>query len=526
MNSPLKHILVVGGGTAGWLTAAVLAAGHDSRLPSGVQVTLIESPDVSTIGVGEGTWPSMRDTLRKIGVSERDFIRECSASFKQGSKFVGWRSGQDEEFYYHPFSLPQGYLHANLVPYWQAEHPDLPFAAAFSSQAALCELGKAPKQPETPEFAAVTNYAYHLDAGKFADFLQAHCTKKLGVRHVLDHVAGVNAAADGDIASLATRNTGDIPADLFIDCTGVTSLLLGKHYEVPLISQRDILFNDRAIAMQVPYASPDDPIASATVATARSAGWIWDIGLPTRRGIGYVYSSDHESDDQAEQTLRQYVDADVRSISPVDIPARRLRFDPGYRREFWHRNCVAVGMSAGFIEPLEASAIALVELSAAMIRDELPANRQVMDTVARRFNQRFRYRWERVIEFLKLHYVLTERTDSSYWTDHCREEGVPDRLVELLELWRFQPPSRHDFTQTEEIFPSASYQYVLYGMGFNTEPRATSSQRDSFEMAQRYFRDNQVQLEKQVNGLTDNRALNDHMARSTRRRVSTSRTFA
>ena len=272
MNSPLKKILVVGGGTAGWLTAAVLAAGHNARLDSGVQITLIESPDVATIGVGEGTWPSMRDTLRKIGVSERDFIRECSASFKQGSKFVGWRTGADEEFYYHPFSLPQGYLQANLVPYWQSEHGDMSFAAAFSTQEALCQLARAPKQPATPDFAAVANYAYHLDAGKFATFLQKHCTQQLGVRHVLDHVEGVNASADGDIASLSTRASGDIAADLFIDCTGVASLLLGKHFGVPFISKKDVLFNDRAIAMQVPYAQGNDTISSATIATARDAG--------------------------------------------------------------------------------------------------------------------------------------------------------------------------------------------------------------------------------------------------------------
>jgi len=512
VSKPLKDILVVGGGTAGWLTAAVLAAGHNARLESGVRVTLIESPDVSTIGVGEGTWPSMRDTLSRIGVSEGDFIRECSASFKQGSKFVGWRTGNDAEFYYHPFSLPQGYLHANLVPYWQAEHANISFASSFCSQEALCQLGKAPKQAETPDFAAVVNYAYHLDAGKFATFLQQHCTQKLGVRHVFDHVAGVNSAENGDIASLSTRANGDMQADLFIDCTGAASLLLGKHYGVPLVSQKQVLFNDRAIAMQVPYARDNDPISSATVATARSAGWIWDIGLPTRRGIGYVYSGDHATDEQAEQVLREYVQSDPRSAPSVDLAARRLQFNPGFRREFWHRNCVAVGMSAGFIEPLEASAIALVELSAAMIRDELPANREVMDTVAKRFNERFNYRWERVIEFLKLHYVLTERTDSPYWRDHCARESIPDRLAQLIELWRYHPPSRHDLVQTDEIFPSASYQYVLYGMGFKTEPRATSCARDSFEMARKFFRENELQIAKQSSGLPSNRELIDYLA--------------
>ena len=512
MNSPLKKILIVGGGTAGWLTAAVLAAGHDARLDSGVQITLIESPDVATIGVGEGTWPSMRDTLRKIGVSERDFIRECSASFKQGSKFVGWRTGRDEEFYYHPFSLPQGYLQANLVPYWQSEHGDMSFAAAFSTQEALCQLGRAPKQAATPDFAAVANYAYHLDAGKFATFLQKHCTQKLGVRHVLDHVAGVNASPEGDIASLATRASGDIAADLFIDCTGVASLLLGKHFGVPFISKKDVLFNDRAIAMQVPYAEGNDTISSATIATARDAGWIWDIGLPSRRGVGYVYSSDHATDEEAEATLRRYLLADPRSCTVDDIVARKLIFNPGFRQEFWHRNCVAVGMSAGFIEPLEASAIALVELSAAMIRDELPANRAVMATVAKRFNERFSYRWERIIEFLKLHYVLSDRTDTAYWRDHCAGGSIPERLAGLMELWRYQPPSRYDLVQTEEIFPSASYQYVLYGMGFKTEPRATSCSRDDFESAHKYFRENAMLMEKQINGLPANRELINHMS--------------
>jgi flavin-dependent dehydrogenase len=513
VSNPLKTILIVGGGTAGWLTAAVLAEGHNARLGSGVQVILIESPDVATIGVGEGTWPSMRETLRRIGVSETDFIRECSVSFKQGSKFVGWKTGQHEEFYYHPFSLPQGYVLTNLVPYWQTEHSEMSFASAFSTQEALCELGKAPKQPATPEYAAVANYAYHLDAGKFATFLQRHCTEKLGVRHVLDHVTGVNSGESGDISSLSTKAHGEIHADLFVDCTGVASLLLGQHFGIPFLSKKDVLFNDRAIAMQVPYAEGNDAISSATIATARSAGWIWDIGLPSRRGVGYVYSSAHASDEEAESTLRNYVQSDPRSCVSSEVVGRKLSFNPGFRREFWHRNCVAVGMSAGFIEPLEASAIALVELSAAMIRDQLPANRKVMTTVARRFNERFTYHWERVIEFLKLHYVLSTRTDSMYWRDHSRQESIPERLAELLELWQFQPPSRHDFLQAEEIFPSASYQYVLYGMGFTTQLRSTSSQRDSFELAAKYFDENRAQTVRQIDGLPNNRELINHLAR-------------
>ena len=513
MSRPLKKILIVGGGTAGWLTAAVLAAGHNARLDTGVRITLIESPDVSTIGVGEGTWPSMRDTLRKIGLSESEFIRECSASFKQGSKFIGWCTGAEEDFYYHPFSLPQGYLESNLIPYWQAQHPDLSFAEAFSTQEALCQAGKAPKQPATPDYAAVANYGYHLDAGKFATLLQKHCTEKLGVAHVLDHVTGVNSAADGDVASLNTKVNGQLAADLFIDCTGAASLLLGRHFNIPFVSKKDALFNDRAMAVQVPYASADAPIASATIATAQRAGWTWDIGLPSRRGVGYVYSSAHESDEGAEAVLREYLSSGSELDPTATLTPRILEINPGFREKFWHRNCVAVGMSSGFIEPLEASAIALVEMAATMIRDELPADRVVMDTMAKRYNERFRYRWERVIDFLKLHYVLTKRTDSQYWLDHCRPEHIPDRLQELLALWKYQPPSRYDLIQTDEIFPAASYQYVLYGMGFETVPRSTSSQRDNFSAADKHFNENQSSIAKQMNGLPGNRELLDFISR-------------
>jgi hypothetical protein len=183
------------------------------------------------------------------------------------------------------------------------------------------------------------------------------------------------------------------------------SLLLGKHYGVPLLHQRHVLFNDTALAVQVPYASEDSPIASQTTSTAQPNGWIWDIGLPGRRGIGHVYSSAHSSDEDAERQLRAYV---LASGGPADMPApRKLGFEPGYRERFWHRNCVAIGLSAGFIEPLEASALALVELSAAWLADDMPATRAQMDTVAARFNEAFTYRWERVIDFLKLHYVLS-----------------------------------------------------------------------------------------------------------------------
>lgn len=501
VSQRIRHVVVVGGGSAGWLAAAVLAAEHPHHGDTGLQVTLIESPDVAPIGVGEGTWPTMRDTLRKIGVSESDFFRECDAAFKQGSRFNRWVNGAADDYYFHPFVLPQGYGEANLADRWQARHAQVPFADLVSFQPHLCINGKAPKQPSTPEFAAVANYGYHLDAGKFAVFLRKHCVEKLGVHHVSDHVLGIQSHDNGDIASLDTKHHGAVAGDLFIDCTGMQSLLLGKHFDVPFISQKHVLFNDSALAVQVPYPAADTPIASQTTSTAQSNGWIWDIGLPTRRGIGYVYSSSHTGDEAAERALRAY-------IGEQDInPPRKLHFHPGYRAKFWHRNCVAIGLSAGFIEPLEASALALVELSASMLSDDMPATRAAMDVVARRFNDAFVYRWERVIDFLKLHYVLSKRSDSAYWNDNRAPASIPERLSDMLMLWQHRPPSRYDFPRIEEVFPSASYQYVLYGMGFAT----TSRQPGDPDLADRYFREAGSLTSKMLGALPSNRELIDHI---------------
>lgn len=508
MSDVIKHVVIVGGGSAGWLTAGVIAAEHRARAGSGLQITLLESPNVGPIGVGEGTWPTMRDTLRRIGVTETDFIRECDASFKQGSKFQQWVTGRDDDYYFHPFVLPQGYTEINLVSGWLQRHANVPFADLVSFQPHLCAHGKAPKQITTPEYAAVANYAYHLDASKFGLFLRKYCIEQLGVRHVLDHVIGINSDDNGDIASVRTQDHAAISGDLFVDCTGMQSLLLGQHYGVTLRSQKHVLFNDTALAMQVPYPDDNSPIASQTISTAQRNGWIWDIGLPTRRGVGHVYSSAHTNDDDAELELRTYIE---RTGGPKGMAApRKLSFEPGYRDKFWHRNCVAIGLSAGFIEPLEASAIALVELSAAMLSDQMPTTRASMDIAARRFNDAFTFRWERVIDFLKMHYVLTKRTDSDFWRDNVRAESIPERLSELLTLWRHHPPSRYDFYRVEEVFPSASYQYVLYGMGFRPEHNG-SRRSDDADRADGFFREAAALTTRMLAALPTNRALLGHI---------------
>lgn len=465
MADHVTRVVIVGGGSAGWLAAGIIAA----TSPNHVQVSLIESPDVAPIGVGEGTWPTMRATLQSMGISETDFFRECDASFKQGSKFSRWTSLSKDDDYYHPFTLPAKYHEINLAPFWLPFKEKIPFASAVCPQAAVCDLGYAPKQITSPEFSAVLNYGYHLDAGKFAPFLHKHCVEKLGVNYISANVTVINSHENGDIRSVNTDTQGEVVGDLFVDCTGLSSMLLGQHYKVPFVSQQHVLFNDSALAVQIPYIENADAIASHTLSTAQTNGWIWDIGLQSRRGIGHVFSSRYTTDELGERELRNYIAPSVGEKVAEELSVRKISFNPGHRDTFWHKNCVAIGLAAGFIEPLEATALVLIEISAKMIAEQFPVNRSTMDIVAKRFNNTLGHHWRRIIDFLKLHYVLTKRTDTEYWRDNCLARTIPDSLQELLALWKVQSPWLHDEMRREEMFPSASYQYVYYGMRGMTE---------------------------------------------------------
>ncbi|MDG1733192.1 MAG: tryptophan 7-halogenase [Thalassotalea sp.] len=509
MDSSIKQIVIIGGGTAGWLTAAILAKEHMSYDINGVQITLIESPDVPSVGVGEGTWPTMRSSLESVGISEYEFIAFCEASFKQGSEFVNWqtdKSTAQNNRYFHPFVAPEGHGQCDLHQFWKSNSTKVTFADFLSYQPHLCHKNLAPKQIQTPEYAAVANYGYHLNAGKFAQLLKQHATTNLGVKFISDHVSHAVNDDNGFIDYVVTNVNGDIKADLFVDCSGSRALLLGQHYGVEIVKQKHILFNDRAIVTQVPYFADSAPIKSHTISTATDFGWIWDIGLSSRRGMGHVYSSEFCSDEQAESILQEHIRQELDSKTTGELQFKKLEFEPGYREKFWHKNCVAIGMASGFIEPLEASALALVELSAKMLAKELPSHRDIMELAAQRFNTRFHYRWQRIIEFLKLHYVLSNRT-SPYWQANRNERSIPQRLQQLLKLWKYQPPSYNDFTEIEEIFPSASYQYILYGMGFNTQKSSTSSKYNDLKIAQELYEKNLRIITKYQSGLPTNRQL-------------------
>jgi flavin-dependent dehydrogenase len=465
MRMGKRRILIVGGGTAGWLTAAYLARFLDLADQAQIEITLLESPELGIIGVGEGTFPTIRSTLKFLGIDETQFIRATSATFKQGIRFDDWLHAPlpdgTRHRYLHPFEAPFYTEGASLVPYWllqdAATRP--PFAEAVTIQNRVAEQRRAPKKRGEGAFSGPLNYAYHFDAARLAGVLRARAVE-LGVRHVTGLLTGVELDEDGAIARVATREHGALDAELYVDCSGFRAELIGKALGAPFKSVRDKLFTDRALACKIPYADPDAPIESFTIATAHAAGWTWDIGLERARGIGTVYSSAHMSDDQAAEVLRGYIGHD-------DYKARILAFDPGYREAQWVKNCVAIGLAGGFVEPLESTGVLLIEAAVGMLAEMFPRNGPI-DAPAKRFNELIVARYERIINFLKLHYCLSRR-EEPFWRDNADPASIPEPLQELLRQWRYRPPGRFDFILDLESFAFFNYQYILYGMDYRTD---------------------------------------------------------
>ena len=506
-----KKVIIVGGGTAGWTTAAYLAKMLSHGLAGGLDITLVESPEIGIIGVGEGTFPSIRKTFSRIELDEDSLVREASATFKQGIRFVDWRGVADKQgadYYVHPFQISAQHSDFDLLPYWLlGVAGDASWASASTVQPRVIDARHAPKQIAHAGHNGPLSYAYHFDAVELAALLRRRALA-LGVRRIEDLVQHVAVREDGYIQSLTTRAHGDLEADLYIDCTGFRAELIGKALGVGFRSLRDQLFANRAVALQVPYDRPDAPIESQTISTAREAGWIWDIGLGSRRGVGYVYSTDHTSDARAEQVLREYV-----GPAAASVESRVLNFEPGYRQTQWKNNCVAIGLSAGFIEPLEATGIGFVEIAALLVSNLFPWNGNY-EICARQFNPFMAKRYENVADFIKLHYCLTRREDSEFWRDNVRPDTVSDGLKERLERWRFRPPSFLDMDPNNDIFTDANWQYVLYGLGYKTDLSAQAGAYRYYDDAKARFAEIRRQGDNALLSLPTHRALIERVRKS------------
>ncbi|MGF6494136.1 tryptophan halogenase [Luteibacter sp. 621] len=515
----LKKILVVGGGTAGWLAACYLAKAVNAIDPLSVQVHLVESPDIGLLGVGEATFPTIRGTLAAIGLDERRFLVGATATYKQGIHYRHWvrpPGTPGAPHFFHPFNAPsQRPGGPELLPYWLlgAAPKGMPLAQAVSMQTTLVEHSRAPRRAKDPDYQGPLNHAFHFDAACFARVLAEHGQETLGVvRHVAT-VERTELDEHGAIARVVTKEEGDLTADLYIDCTGLRGMLIGNVMQSPFRSRADVLFSDRAVAMQVPYETPDAFIPSYTISTAQEAGWIWDIGLQKRRGTGYVYSSRHTTQDRAEEVFRQYLGKAGR-----DAKALHITFETGYRPEHWRKNCVAVGLAGGFVEPLESTGIALIELATYLLTHLLPGDTDDFEGAARHFNEMMVARYDRIIDFIKMHYCLSQRRDSQFWIDNCDPASIPLTLQDKLAKWKRRPPHRLDFVTDFEMFMTSSWQYVLYGMEFKTDMEPMRSAYPHVEEARREFAMIQQAAERALDDLPDHRALVEKLCREFKER--------
>jgi tryptophan 6-halogenase len=414
-----KHIAIVGGGTAGWMTANLL---RHRWAGLGVEITLIESADIATVGVGEGSTPFMRHFFHTLGIEERDWMPACDATFKSSIRFPGWSSVPGYESYVHPFFSEADRELGNL----------------FFTNACLRRRGQAADANPQDFFLAAelarqrraplgTDYAYHFDAGKLGAFLRTHAVG-LGVHHVVDTVARVEQHESGDIAALQLSSGVRIAADLFVDCSGFKGLLITETLGEPFHPYRDNLFNDRAIAIPTPLADGED-IPCETVSTALRHGWAWQIPLTARYGNGYVYSSDFVSDDKAERELREHLGAAAEGAT-----ARRLRMRVGRVKQHWRQNCVAIGLSQGFIEPLEATALMLIQLGVQQFIADLESDGFGRGRQAA-YNERVNAMFEGVRDYVVAHYQLNTRRDTDYWRANRANRNISERLASLLEVW-------------------------------------------------------------------------------------------
>ena len=449
---PLRSIVIVGGGTAGWMAATLLARRLD-RQP--VTITVVESSDIRTVGVGEATVPGIRDFFREIGVTEQEVMAAAQGTVKLGVEFVDWK--REGERFFHPFGL-YGMRSRGVAfhHYWRklnAAGRNTPLSD-FCLATALAERNLFMQPTDSPVHDLLFfDWAVHFDAGLFAKFL-AKKAGEWGVEHVDATITDVLVDhATGFISSVDTQCGKTIAGDLFIDCSGFRSLLLGNTLGVPYEDWTNLLPCDRAVAMPCERAGPLTPY---TRSTALAAGWHWRIPLQHRVGNGYVYASRHISDDEAVATLKGRLEGEALAEPNM------IRFRTGRRTAFWQGNCVALGLAAGFMEPLESTSITLIQTGLEKLLALLP-DRGFDPALTAEYNRTTGLEYERIRDFLILHYFANDRRGQPMW-DRCRDTALPEQLARKMRLFK----ARGHLVRYEwESFQDPSWLSMYVGFGIN-----------------------------------------------------------
>jgi hypothetical protein len=467
----MKKLLILGGGTAGWMAANML--NHYFTESKAInpnqeswQITLVESPQIGIIGVGEGSTPQLKKFFDLLGFQESEWMPACHATYKNGISFLQWSEHQEKNRYFHPFPSPFDRQTASAFLYhcqMRSRGMDVPVNPDdFFLSAKLAQLNLSPKpllgKPQIP-----LNYAYHFDSAKLGAFL---CQRAIssGVTHIEGKMERAFQNKDKSIQAIKLVSGETLDADLFIDATGFNSLLLQGVLEEPFDSFESNLFNNKAVA--IPSAS-QKIIPSETKATALTAGWAWQIPLSNRTGNGYVYSDRYLSPEQAEEELRRHINSNIASNGETQSEAKHLNMKVGQVQRHWYKNVVAVGLSQGFIEPLEATALHLVQETIQKLAASLtdPAFDSEQERIKLTFNDEIKRRFNGVRDYIVCHYKMNTRTDSQYWIDNRENDSISTQLADVIETWR----SRKDIAAVLEqhkmnhYYPVVSWYCLLAG---------------------------------------------------------------
>lgn len=469
MDNLVRHVIVLGGGTAGWMTAAYL----NKALEGQVQVTVIEAESIPRIGVGEATVPNLQKAFFDfLGIPETEWMRHCNASFKSAVKFVNWQrapvDGVDNHFY-HLFGQLRNCDHASLAQYWVLKKQlgaVEPLDYACHKDAPALDAKRSPSMMDgTP----VLSHAWHMDAHMVADYLKEWATAR-GVRHIRDTVQDVTLDERGFIARLEMRSGAGYAADLFVDCSGFRGLLINQALGEPFIDMNDQLLCDSAVATAVPTDDERHGVEPYTSSIALKHGWVWKIPMLGRFGSGYVFSSAFASMDEATEEF-----AGLWSLDTATTTFNKIRFRVGRNRRAWVKNCVSIGLSSCFLEPLESTGIYFIHTAIYLLAKHFP-DKTFNPILLKRFNEEIEMMFDDSRDFIQAHYFPTQRDDTPFWRANRHELKLTDSLMSKAEAYKAGLPvnlvsdidAYYESFETEfhNFWTNSSYYYVWAGLGY------------------------------------------------------------